>query len=79
MFNTAAMAFDVSLQAFEAVFKKAKRTTLAFWLGPIIFLIVMQPQNLIEIQQFGEWISYVGIGLGMIFPTLLLLLSLLRG
>ncbi|MNP80394.1 hypothetical protein D3C76_1784870 [compost metagenome] len=73
------MAFDVSLLALEAIFKKARRTTLAFWLGPFLFLVVMQPQNLIEIRQFGEWISYVGIGLGMIYPTLLLLLSIMRG
>ncbi|WP_068785458.1 GerAB/ArcD/ProY family transporter [Paenibacillus phocaensis] len=79
LFNTASMAYDVALQALEAVFKKAKRITLAFWLGPLIFLVVMQPQNLIEIQQFGEWISYAGIGLGMILPTMLLLLSILRG
>lgn len=79
LFNTAAMAFDVSLLALEAIFKKARRTTLAFWLGPFLFLVVMQPQNLIEIRQFGEWISYVGIGLGMIYPTLLLLLSIMRG
>ncbi|MBW4838584.1 MAG: spore germination protein [Paenibacillaceae bacterium] len=79
LFSTAAMAFDVTIQALEAVFKKAKRITLAIWLSPIVFLIVMQPQNLIEIQRFGEWISYAGIGLGMLLPTILLLLSLLRG
>jgi spore germination protein len=79
LFNTAAMAFDVSLLALESVFKKAKRTTLAFWLTPFVFLIVMQPQNLIEIELFGEWISYAGIGLGMVFPAILLLLAIMRG
>ncbi|GJM68877.1 hypothetical protein HMSSN036_10930 [Paenibacillus macerans] len=78
LFSTAAMAFDVSLLALESVFKKANRFTLILWLTPVIYLAGMQPQNLLEIRIFGEWISYAGIGFGMVVPTLLLLLSLLR-
>ncbi|MFL0556222.1 GerAB/ArcD/ProY family transporter [Paenibacillus barengoltzii] len=79
LFNSAAMAFDVSLSAIEAVFSKAKRMALAIGLGPILFLIIMQPQNIDELQLFAEWISYAGIGVGMVVPTLLLLLAILRG
>ncbi|MGG6313303.1 GerAB/ArcD/ProY family transporter [Paenibacillus macerans] len=79
LFNTAAMAFDVSLQALESVFKKAKRITLTLWLSPPVFLIVMQPQNLWEITVFGEWISYAGVCFAMVIPAFLLLIALLRG
>lgn len=79
LFSTAAMSFDVALLGLEAVFKKAKRTALAIGLAPLIYLMAMQPQNLSELALFGEWISYAGIGLSMVLPTLLLLLAFMRG
>lgn len=79
LFNTASMALDVTLLAIESVFKKARRIILLFVLSPIIYIFVMQPQNIKEIATFGEWISYTGILCGMILPAVLLLLAKLRG
>jgi len=79
LFTTAAMAYDITLLALNAVFKKVKRMTLIFILSPIMFIIAMVPQNVLELAIFGELISYIGIGFGMFFPVLLLLIAKLRG
>ena len=79
LFCTAAMAFDVCLQALKSVFPKVKRISLVLWLSPLIFIILMQPQNLIEVTIFGRWISYAGLGFSVLIPSLLLLLAQLRG
>jgi spore germination protein len=79
LFNTAAMAFDVSLLALSSVFPKPKRMTFILFLCPIIYLVALQPQNIKEIDIFGHWISYMGLLIGWSVPALLLLIAKLRG
>lgn len=79
LFSTAAMAFDVTLLALCSIFKKIKRMKLIFILTPIIYIIAMTPQNFIEISTFGLYISYSGIVLSMVIPSLLLIIAKLRG
>jgi len=78
LFNTAAMAFDVTIIALKTVFPKRKRMTWILALSPIIYLVAMQPQNVKEIDTFGKWISYAGLVVGWGFPTVLLLIAKLR-
>lgn len=79
LFMTAAMALDVSLLALESVFKKVKRMTLILILAPLLYLTIMQPVNLIEIMNLGEFIGYSGIVIGMILPFSLLVVAKIRG
>jgi len=51
------MTFDVSLLALGSVFKKVKRVKFIFILSPIMYIIAMAPQNVLEISKFGEWIK----------------------
>jgi spore germination protein len=79
LFSTAAMAFDVTLLALCAIFKRIKRMTFIFVLTPIIYIIAMTPQNFNEFSTFGLYISYLGIVLSMIIPSLLLIFAKISG
>jgi len=79
LFTTAAMAYDVTLLALKSVFNKVNRMTLIFILSPIMYIIAMTPQNVLELSIFGEWISYIGIILSMVIPVLLLIIAKIRG
>lgn len=72
LFNTAAMAFDVTIVALKTVFPKPERMTYIIALCPLIYLVAMQPQGITEIDVFGKWISYAGIAIGWVLPALLL-------
>jgi spore germination protein len=79
LFNTTAMAFDVALIALKSVFTKIKRVALISLLSPIIILIGFLPPNLVQLDKFAEWISYSGIVMGMVLPTLIHLVAKIRG
>lgn len=79
IFNTAVMALDLSILAWGSMFRNVKKMTWIFVLTPLIYIIAMTPQNLIEYFTFGEWISYMGVALAMAIPTLLLLIAQFRG
>jgi spore germination protein len=78
IFNTAAMAFDVSIIALGSIFRKVKKITWICILSPIIYLIAMLPQSTVEMNTFGEWISYIGIVMNIFLPPLLLLIAKMR-
>ncbi|MFC4598299.1 GerAB/ArcD/ProY family transporter [Cohnella hongkongensis] len=79
LFNTGAMAFDVTILALRALFPGPKRMTWVIALCPFIYLVAMQPQGVREIDLFGEWISYAGIVIGWAFPAMLLGAAKMRG
>jgi spore germination protein len=79
LFSTAAMAFDVTLLALGSIMKKVQRIHFIFILSPIVYLIAMSPQNLLEVTSFGNVISYTGIVFSMAIPAVLLIIALIRG
>ncbi|WP_373231192.1 endospore germination permease [Cohnella sp.] len=79
LFNTASMAFDVTILGLMSVFKKAKRMPLILFLSPLMYIIIMLPQNIKEIASFGEWISYAGIPVAFLLPLGLFLTAKIRG
>ncbi|MBM7571032.1 GerAB/ArcD/ProY family transporter [Aquibacillus albus] len=79
IFNTAAMAYDVSLLAARSIFKKVKKKTLIFIFSPIIFLAAMFPQNLNEIRTMATYISYSSLFVVVFIPIVLLVIAKLRG
>jgi len=78
LFNTAVMAYDVTLIALQAVFAKGRRMRWILILTPLVYLIAMQPRSVTEIDTFGEWISYAGLAVGWGFPVVLLLAAVMR-
>lgn len=79
IFNTAAMTFDVSIMAIRSIFPKMKKRNGVFVLSPLIYLVAMAPQDFNEITKLGDWMSYFGIFFVTCIPTLLLLISHVRG
>jgi spore germination protein len=79
IFNTASLCLDVSLMAFSSLFQKVKKRTFIFLLTPCIYLIAMFPINLIEVTVLGRYLSYAIFGLGVLIPTVLLILAKVRG
>ncbi|MFD2044741.1 endospore germination permease [Ornithinibacillus salinisoli] len=63
IFTTTAIAFDVSLMALSTIFPKVNKLKIVFLLSPLIFLISMLPKDVIEIERFGEYVSYSSWGL----------------
>lgn len=79
IFNTATMAYDVALMMFRSIFKKGKKIVYLTILSPMIYLIGMYPPNLLDFFRFGYVLSYIGIGLAIVIPTLLLFIAVIRG
>jgi len=79
LFSTAAMALDITLLALRQIFRKTSRMTFIIGMAPLLFLIAMQPKNIVEVRMFSTWVSYMGIGIAWIVPVLLLLMAKLRG
>lgn len=78
LFNTTAMAFDVSIIALTSVFTKTKKINLIFITSPFVFLIGILPNTFHEIMTIGTWISYFGIFFSMLLPALLFIISKIR-
>lgn len=79
IFNTAAMALDVTIIAFKSVFPKINKMTFLFILSPIIYLSGMFPPHLLAVFKVGEWLSYSGIVFGMVIPSILFIIAKVRG
>lgn len=79
LYATAAMALDVTLLALQQVFPRTSRMKLILGLAPLLFLIAMQPKNIVEVRQFSKWVSYLGIGIAWFIPVMLLMLAKIRG
>ncbi|WP_058304103.1 GerAB/ArcD/ProY family transporter [Gorillibacterium timonense] len=79
LFCTAVMALDVTILAIQSLRPRTERIRLLLILAPLLFLVSLQPRNLLESRTYGEWISYMGIVVGWILPAFFLLLAVLRG
>jgi spore germination protein len=79
IFNTTTMAWDVAVWSAESMFPKINKMTWLLILAPIIYLGAMTPQDLVQLFAFGDFISLVGIVIGLLMPTSLLLIALFRG
>ena len=79
IFNTTTMAFDIAVLALHSIFKKANKMTFIFILSPLIYLISMIPENLVELNHFGTFVSYVSAGTTVFVTILLLIIAKIRG
>ncbi|MCR2802922.1 GerAB/ArcD/ProY family transporter [Paenibacillus soyae] len=77
IFTTSAIALDVSIQSLR-FFTKIDKKKLLYVLGPIIYLISMSPQNIVQLSNLGTLISYLGMLTAIAIPVLLLVYVKLR-
>jgi len=79
IFNTCAAYFDIALLCFGSIFRKVKKITWIVTLSPIIYLLSMAPETLVEFFYLGDLLTYYGMIVAYFFPALLLLIAILRG
>lgn len=78
IFNTTAIALDVSVLALNSLFKKDRKKQLIFVLAPLAYLIGMLPKDAAEVTVFGTFISYYGLGITVSITIILLIIAKLR-
>ncbi|MFD1360881.1 GerAB/ArcD/ProY family transporter [Lentibacillus salinarum] len=79
IFNTTAMAFDVSVFALNAIFRKDRKMQLIFLLAPLVYIIGMTPNDTAEVSAFGMYVGYYGTFVTAGITVLLLITAKWRG
>ncbi len=79
LFNTAAMALDLSIMCLKFLWPKIKKIIFISVLSPVTYLVGMLPENQLAMFKLGNFISYAGIGFAVLIPTLLLIIAKVRG
>ncbi|MED3563659.1 endospore germination permease [Bacillus xiapuensis] len=79
IFNTASLLFDMAIICLNSLFQKVKKIKLIIILTPIIFLFAMYQKTLLEVSLLGKYLSYFTWVLGILLPSILLLLAKVRG
>ncbi|QKY71445.1 endospore germination permease [Lentibacillus sp. CBA3610] len=79
IFNTTAMAFDVTVFALNSIFRKNRKMQLIFLLAPIIYVIGMTPKDTPGVTAFGTFVSYYGMAVTTVITVLLFIVARLRG
>ena len=59
-FATTSLSLDISVQSLRHI-AKLKKSTILYILAPIIFLFSMAPQNIEQLSNLGQIISYFGL------------------
>ncbi|WP_130860327.1 GerAB/ArcD/ProY family transporter [Gracilibacillus phocaeensis] len=79
IFNTTAMALDVSVFALNSIFKNTMKLKLIFMLAPVAYIMAMLPQDVIAVDFLGGLIGNVLIILNLVVLILLPVVAKIRG
>lgn len=79
IFNTTAMAFNVSILALGSIFHTVKKGVWILILAPIIYIFAMSLQSIIDLHHIRQFFIYIGMISSALIPSLLLVISKLRG
>lgn len=69
-FATTSLSLDISVQSLRHI-AKLKKSTILYILAPIIFLFSMAPQNIEQLSNLGQIISYFGLLGAIVIPMLI--------
>ncbi|MDQ8739402.1 hypothetical protein [Paenibacillus sp. LHD-38] len=58
---------------------KLDKKKVLYIVSPIIFLVSMMPQNIVQLAALGMLVSLLGLVTAMIIPGILLLIAKIRG
>src|SRR5690625_740046 len=79
IFNTSAMALDIAVLAIQSIFEKMKKVHIIFVITPITYVICMLPQDYIQMEKFGNFVSYFSSIATVSITILLLPIAKIRG
>lgn len=76
-FATTSLSLDVSVQSFSHI-APLKKQTILYILTPVIFLFSMSPQNIVQLSNLGQLISFTGLLGAVLIPIVIYGLFKLR-
>ncbi|MBP2079891.1 GerAB/ArcD/ProY family transporter [Oceanobacillus polygoni] len=79
IFNTASMALDVAVLAINSIFKNMKKVKILFILAPVVYIISMFPQEIVEVNSFGAVMSKSMLFYSVFVLVLLFVIAKVRG
>ncbi|RTE08933.1 GerAB/ArcD/ProY family transporter [Paenibacillus whitsoniae] len=79
IFNTACMAIDLAVYNFSSLFPKLPHKKSVFILSPFIYFLSMVPKNVTQFGRLGDYVSYIGLLVGIMIPCLLYAVAKIRG
>ncbi|MBR3121113.1 endospore germination permease [Oceanobacillus sp. FSL K6-0127] len=79
IFNTASMALDVAVLAINSIFSKMLKAKILFILVPIVYIISMLPQEIVEVNSFGAAMSISMLFYSVLVFALLFVIAKVRG
>ncbi|WP_080875229.1 GerAB/ArcD/ProY family transporter [Oceanobacillus timonensis] len=79
IFITATMAMDIGVLALNLIFKKSEKLKIIFILTPIIYLVGMFPQDIVEVDFLGSIMGWMMIILNITVLILLSVVAKIRG
>lgn len=77
IFTTVSLTHFVSSLLVGQILNKHWRSMM-YWMLPVAYIISMTPKSLIEVFQLGNYLSYLGLFLNSVVPTLLLVVAKVR-
>lgn len=78
VFTTTANFFYATTLLTQQVFGRGKRIWYGLGFAPLIFWLSLQPQNIIALFDFQQYIGYAGLTLGALIPAFLLIMAFIR-
>lgn len=79
IFTTTIVSFDVAVFTLNSIFPKTPKARLILIASPLVYLASLYPQNLAEVFAFGDFVTKLGMWTVYLFPTVLLVIAVLRG
>ncbi len=79
IFITATMAMDIGVFALNSIFKNTEKLKIIFILTPIIYIIGMFPQDVVEVDMLGSVMGWMIIILNITVLILLTVVAKIRG
>lgn len=61
IFNTTAMALDIAVFALNSIFPNIDKFKIILVVSPLIYVISMYPQDIVQVASFGKIVSYSAI------------------
>jgi spore germination protein len=78
VFTTLFSSYFLTIHSMSKLFRLREHKLFSYFLLPIVFVMAMLPQNIVEMYEIIENVGRIGLYITIIYPGLLLLISILR-
>ncbi|MCC0565552.1 GerAB/ArcD/ProY family transporter [Brevibacillus borstelensis] len=79
IFNSCTVFFDLAIFNLGSIFPNVRKFTWLLIISPLVYMISLWPQNLVQFFSLGDQLVYFGIFITYLVPILLLLIAKWRG